>query len=286
MLDGPFNSYYNSGKKKAEGKFENNQRKGTWTLWDTSGNMTMQRNYTAPFQYDEVFPKKSTSKENKSYLKYTYRSDSGYYIGFIKLNSKIILYNSKLYKLLNKKDNNILFFNKLLINNIVQLAIEGIIRLYDPSYELFHVQYNINQFNERIDTNNYNIISFKIIEELMFDTIRKIMQPVVIGICPVGCNKKTNEIEDLYWVYYPELINSFSKINLRYQTLPSYIKTLNDLFYYNYYAGEIYKEQNVYDRKISDYKKGAEVEEEANSIEARKIEWEHYLWLNWKQWPK
>lgn len=64
MLNGLYTSYYNNGCEKAQGKFENNTRMGTWTLWDSTGNMIMQRKYDAPFQYSEVFPIERVSRNN------------------------------------------------------------------------------------------------------------------------------------------------------------------------------------------------------------------------------
>lgn len=108
-------------------------------------------------------------------------------------------------------------------------------------------------------------------------------------------NKRTNEISDIFWLHYMELIQlfqfydkdflkRFASINISDYHLPPYINNIYNLFYYNYYSGDIYKEQTVYTRELSDYKIENNNEPDLNKIEALNIEWEHYLWVNWKSY--
>ena len=56
-LNGSYVSYYNNGAKKTEGTFENNYHIGLWSLWDTTGKLLMQRDYSDPFTFKRVYPK-------------------------------------------------------------------------------------------------------------------------------------------------------------------------------------------------------------------------------------
>jgi Gliding motility associated protein GldN len=57
------------------------------------------------------------------------------------------------------------------------------------------------------------------------------------------------------------------------------ISTIEDIFQFRHFSGSIYKESNVYDRKISDYKTGNAIKEESERIEMNVLDLEHDTWI-------
>ncbi|MFM2224829.1 MAG: hypothetical protein RJA07_1031 [Bacteroidota bacterium] len=81
----------------------------------------------------------------------------------------------------------------------------------------------------------------------------------------------------MYWVYFPQIRKNLAQIKIK--TLFTSIKTLDDIFFFRDFYGQIYKEANISDKQISDYKTGIEILKEAERIEIGIIEEEHDLWL-------
>ena len=83
----------------------------------------------------------------------------------------------------------------------------------------------------------------------------------------------------MYWVYFPQIRKYLAQEKIRQTGLPTKIKTLDDLFFYRCFYGQIYKESNVYDKPITAYSIGKEIDKEAERIEISLIESEHDIWL-------
>ena len=87
----------------------------------------------------------------------------------------------------------------------------------------------------------------------------------------------------MYWVYFPQIRKYLAQEKIQQTGIPAKIKTFDDLFFYRYFYGQIYKESNVYDRPISVYKTGTEIEKEAERIEISLIESEHDIWISFTE---
>lgn len=102
---------------------------------------------------------------------------------------------------------------------------------------------------------------FRIKEVWFFDRQRSVMDVRIIGICPVAENidPNTGEVRGMspmFWVYFPELRNLLSSTRVFTRFNGSTEMTYDDLFWKRMFSSYIYKVQNVYDRKISDYTSG------------------------------
>lgn len=123
---------------------------------------------------------------------------------------------------------------------------------------------------------------FRIKEEWFFDKQRSTLEARIIGICPI--TEKYDENGDfkgelpLFWVYYPEtrylLANSpvFNTHN------DAERRTHEDILRKRMFSSYIYKESNVYDRKIQDYKMDLDLLLEAKAIEDKIFTFEQDLW--------
>lgn len=280
-LDGNYVSYYKNGKKKSEGKFENNYRIGKWTVWDSTGRIRMQREYSDPFTLKRLIPE--VPKENPIELlnapQYTLHYNKDSCIDYFKLKERMVVWSKRLWRTILPNENPILFEK----NKLFAMLNKNIFNKNITPFQVTDDEFRTELLVTGIDTSSIKVIGYKIKEDSFFDNERLVFESRIIGICPVVVNKIKGDTLDFYWVYFPEVRKYLAQEKIQQTGLPSKIKTLDDLFFYRYFYGQIYKESNVYDRQISAYKTGKAVESEAERIEISLIENEHDLWISFTQ---
>ena len=108
------------------------------------------------------------------------------------------------------------------------------------------------------------------------------MQVRILGIAPL------RDIEDdagnflyeqpMFWVYYPEARNVLARERVfNYGNDASPI-TWEDLLEMRAFASYIFKESNVYDRRLQSYLTGVDLLLEADKIKQQIFNFEHDLW--------
>lgn len=270
-ITGPYTSFYKNGNKKAEGQFVNSLRTGKWILWDSLGNKRMERYYEHPLVFKQLHP--PIPQEGpipllaKPIYKIVYNKFG--YIEYYPAVERAVLFSKRIWRDVEKKDNPILFNDK-----IKQILI-------NHQGDFFR-NYREKLTEEAVDSIksylvNYELVSFKVKEDWLFDMDRMTMECRIITISPVV--KIDNEAKALFWVNYSELRAAFAQIQLPKKVYPDHVKTLEDYFFYRFYKSTIYKESNPFDKYIKDYKEGKEIEKEAERIELKLIEAEHNIWL-------
>ncbi len=121
--------------------------------------------------------------------------------------------------------------------------------------------YNIEKKPVPHDFDPATVKEFRIKEVWFFDKQRSELNVRIVGICPVAENIDpiTGEVRGLtpmFWIYFPELRNILSSTRVFTRFNGSTEMTYDDLFWKRMFSSYIYKVQNVYDRKISDYTTG------------------------------
>lgn len=281
--DGRFNgnyiSYYKNGQKKSEGKFENNYRTGKWTVWDSKGKVIMQRVYENPFVFKQLIPEVPKDKPitllNIPQYNLEYNKDG--FINNFDFDERMVVWHKQIWRNLVPKDNPVLFEN----NKLFKLLNENILNKNITAYK----HSKPDEFLEEIelsdfDTSSLKVLYYNIREDYIFDNERLVLESRIIGICPVVINKKMKDTValNLYLIYFPDVRKYLAKELIQQNNLPAKVKTLDDLFFFRCFYGQISKESNVWDRPISKYKSGKEIQKEAEKIEIGIIETEHNLW--------
>jgi gliding motility associated protien GldN len=134
-----------------------------------------------------------------------------------------------------------------------------------------------------IETKSTDVKWYEIKEEWFFDRQRSVMDVRIIGICPMKA--KTDELtgeyrglQKLFWVYYPEARYVFVKSEVFNRANDVERRTYEDIFWKRQFGSFIVKESNVYNRGISQYKKGLDALLEAERIKEQITNMEHDLW--------
>jgi gliding motility associated protien GldN len=135
-----------------------------------------------------------------------------------------------------------------------------------------------------VETFQANVVKkLQIKEQWVFDRQRSVMEVRILGICPVK-ESFTDQGEyrfdiPMFWIYFPECRNIFAKaeqFNLKNGDAARL--SYDDVFMKRMFNSFIYKEENVYDRKISDYATGVDALLEADRAKTSLHEFEMDLW--------
>jgi gliding motility associated protien GldN len=127
------------------------------------------------------------------------------------------------------------------------------------------------------------VTKLKIKEQWVFDRQRSVLEVRILGICPVK-ESYTDQGEyrgdmDMFWIYFPECRNIFAKVEqFNLKNGDAGRLSYDDVFMKRMFSSFIFKEENVYDRKISDYATGVDGLLEADRAKTSLHEFEMSLW--------
>lgn len=124
------------------------------------------------------------------------------------------------------------------------------------------------------------VVQFKVKEDWFFDKQRSILECRIIGICPVIEVEVAGEkgYQSLFWIYYPEARMVFASEEVYNNHNDSERRTFEDIFWKRQFSSYIYKETNVYERRIRDYALNMDALIESERIKEDIFNFEHDLW--------
>lgn len=138
---------------------------------------------------------------------------------------------------------------------------------------------------EKIVRNELNwedVKRYRVKEVWFFDEETSTMQVRILGIAPLrevyDDNDNFRYEQPLFWAYYPELRNVLAREPAFNPFNDAVRMSWEDIFEMRYFSSYIFKESNVYDRRIQDYKTNMDILLEAEKIKESIFEFEHDLW--------
>lgn len=144
-----------------------------------------------------------------------------------------------------------------------------------PPYDLYDTVIQV-----KFNANDVKMLRIK--EDQFFDKQRSQMDVRIIGVCPVRDNFDENGNfrgrDPLFWLYFPEIRNVLAKSEVFNRFNDAERRTYDDMFWKRMFDSYIYKEKNVYDRKIVDYAQGLDALLESERIKGELFKFEHDLW--------
>ena len=185
---------------------------------------------------------------------------------------------------------------------------EGAITAYDPAKDdQFLVPLTFQEIEKKftrtdtvpiVDPNNpqrilrYEVVTeefdasevmrIKIKEDWFFDKQRSVMDVRILGVCPVR-NLYDDDgnyfgLEEMFWIYFPEARPVLAQAIVFNRKNSAEERTYDELFWKRMFGSYVYKEENVYNREITDYASGMDALLEAERIKEELFEFEHDLW--------
>jgi gliding motility associated protien GldN len=135
------------------------------------------------------------------------------------------------------------------------------------------------------DFSRDKVIAFRVKEDWFFDKQRSVMDVRIIGIAPLiyqideaGNVREGNIKMPLFWVYYPEARKLLANAEVFNRENDAERRSFDDIFQKRLFGSYIYKESNVYDRRIEDYKQGINALLESERIKDQITNFEHDMW--------
>lgn len=142
-----------------------------------------------------------------------------------------------------------------------------------PPYD----QYDTVIYSE-FDPNKVTRLRIK--EDWYFDKKKSQMLVRILGICPVMIKERNDDefSEPLFWIYYPEARPILAQAEVFNRFNDAARRSYDEIFMKRFFNSYIYKEQNVYDRRISEYAQGLDALLEAERIKNELLDFEQSLW--------
>jgi len=131
-----------------------------------------------------------------------------------------------------------------------------------------------------------DIIQYRIKEDWFFDKERSVLDVRILALAPVvykieedaNGNKSIAGTEELFWLYFPHcrfVLNNYFVYN---DKNDAQWMSFDDLFWKRRFNSVLYKESNVYDRKIESYRAGVDALYESEQIKNEIRNIEHDVW--------
>lgn len=134
----------------------------------------------------------------------------------------------------------------------------------------------------RNDLNPEDVKRYRLKEIWFFDEESSTMQVRILGIAPLIDVKDDNGNfryeKPMYWLYYPHIRELLARHQVFNIGNDASNITWDDLFEMRYFSSTIYKESNVYDRRLQDYLSGVDLLLEADKIKNELFNFEQDLW--------
>ncbi|MCO6493090.1 MAG: gliding motility protein GldN [Phaeodactylibacter sp.] len=134
----------------------------------------------------------------------------------------------------------------------------------------------------RNEVNPQDVKRFRVKEIWFFDEETSTLQVRVLGIAPLieeyDDNGNFKYERPMFWVYYPEAREVLARERVFNVGNDSSPMTFEDIFEMRFFSSYIYKESNVFDRRLEDYLSGVDLLMEADKIKQEIFNFEHDLW--------
>ncbi len=124
------------------------------------------------------------------------------------------------------------------------------------------------------------VMRLRIKEDWYFDRQRSQMMVRIQALCPVMIKERNGEevTSPLFWISYPEARKVFARSMVFNEYNSAMRLSYDEIFWKRLFDSYIYKEQNVYDRRINQYATGVDALLESERIKREMQRYEEDLW--------
>ncbi len=134
----------------------------------------------------------------------------------------------------------------------------------------------------RNDLNWEDIKRFRVKEVWFFDAEASQLRVRILGISPLrdvnDDNGNFRYEQPMFWIYYPDCRETLARHKAFNMFNDAGVLSWEDLLEMRFFSSYVYKESNVYDRRLKDYKSEVDLLLEAQKIHDKIFNFEHDLW--------
>lgn len=127
-----------------------------------------------------------------------------------------------------------------------------------------------------------DIVQYRLKEDWFFDKERSVMDCRILGLAPVVYNQddkgNISGLKELFWLYFPHCRFVFNNYFVYNTKNDAQWMSFDDLFWKRQFSSTIYKQNNVFDRKIESYRTGLDALHESEKITEDIRTIEHDVW--------
>ncbi|WP_107040313.1 SUMF1/EgtB/PvdO family nonheme iron enzyme [Brumimicrobium mesophilum] len=271
-FNGIYHEKYQTGETKVLGEFFKGQRIGIWSVWDSTGVLKVQRNYSNNRSFEFVYPVsnhpyKEIYAENPSYV--LERNDKNLYKNrYLKLRS--VAYSARGWKQFSEKNEPELF-NQIDLKSIVKQVFEQDLTWYfyenNGSFKNELTNEDLLKIAYEYDSWDFSRVEIK--EDFIINTESMSSETRQIGM---AFYTDSIAVDPTYLLYFPSIRSILSKHKIVVMGR-SEIEHLDDAFFFNAYRGKFIKPfQSVYNHEMKNDK-------EDLFMEFQKLSAEHDFWV-------
>ncbi len=175
-------------------------------------------------------------------------------------------------------------FDDEFITPMSKIEVQNLLVKWDSTHQSEDVN-NPGQYiytPQKTEITAASIRQYWIKEDWFFDKQRSVMEARIIGICPL--TEKISEggdavgVKPLFWIYFPDARPYLAKAASFNSHNDSERMSYDELFVKRKFSSYVYKESNVYNRSIRDYKTGTDALLESDDIKEDIFKYESDLW--------
>jgi gliding motility associated protien GldN len=115
-------------------------------------------------------------------------------------------------------------------------------------------------------------------EDWFFDKQKSVLEVRILGLQIVTYDETKDLYIPQFWVYFPACRPFLAKHEVFNTSNDAERRTYDDIFWKRLFNSTIYKEQNVYDRRIDEYSKGIDALLESERVKNDIFLYEHDMW--------
>ncbi len=134
----------------------------------------------------------------------------------------------------------------------------------------------------RNEINPEDIKRFRVKEDWFFDRETSTLQVRILGVAPIQdvTDDNGNFLYEkvMFWVYYPDARKVLAREKAYIEGNDASLTSWEDIMEMRYFSSYIYKESNVYDRRLKDYLSGVDLLLESERIKQSIFNFEQDLW--------
>jgi gliding motility associated protien GldN len=144
------------------------------------------------------------------------------------------------------------------------------------------------EFQEKEIILSEHIVQYRLKEDWFYDKERSVLDVRILGIAPVifegGASasasgpKEGGKYKELFWLYFPHCRFVFNNYFVYNDANDAQWMSFDDLFWKRRFSSVMYKESNVYDRRIETYRSGVDALMESEKIKEEIRTLEHDVW--------
>lgn len=132
-----------------------------------------------------------------------------------------------------------------------------------------------------------DVMKYQITEDWFIDKQRSMMDVRILSLCPlvevfetdpVTLERQSRGSKALFYIYFPAARPIFARTECFNTKNDGARLSFDDIFWKRMFGSRIIKEENVYDRRIEQYRKGLDALMEAENIKEKIRNYEHDLW--------